>query len=84
MADRPSSPSRRQGFRLGQLISLPALLTIVAGLVVVAVLALLPGVVWQVNPSLWRQLLRVQGAVAGLVVGAALGFLAGRLSARRR
>jgi hypothetical protein len=64
--------------------SLPALLTLIAALVVVAVLALLPGVIWQVNPYLWRQLLRVQGGVVGLVVGGGLGFMAGRLTVRRR
>lgn len=84
MADRPPSPSRRPLSGLGQLFSLPALLSLGLVLVVVAGLALLPGVIWQVNPYLWRQLLRVQGAVAGLVLGALLGFLAGRLTARRR
>ena len=84
MADRPPSPTRRPASLLGQVFSLPALLSLVLGLVVVAGLALLPGVIWQVNPYLWRQLLRVQGAVAGLVLGALLGFFAGRLTARRR
>lgn len=84
MVDRPPSPTRRPTSGIGQLFSLPALLTVIVGLVVVAALALLPGVIWQVNPYLWRQLLRVQGAVAGLVLGAGLGFVAGRLSARRR
>jgi hypothetical protein len=84
MADRPPAPTRRLSSGIGQVFSLPALLTLIAALVVVAVLALLPGVIWQVNPYLWRQLLRVQGGVVGLVVGAGLGFLAGRLSARRR
>jgi len=40
-------------------------------------------VVWQVNPLLWRQLLRLQGAFAGLVLGAVLGFLVGRFTGRR-
>ncbi len=84
MADRPPSPPRRLASGLGQVFSLPALLALVLGVVVVAGLALLPGVIWQVNPYLWRQLLRVQGAVAGLVLGALLGFLVGRLTARRR
>jgi hypothetical protein len=84
MADRPPAPSRRPASGLGQLFSLPALLTLMAALVVVGVLALLPGVIWQVNPYLWRQLLRVQGGVVGLVVGGGLGFLAGRLTVRRR
>jgi hypothetical protein len=84
MADRPPSPTRRPASGIGQLFSLPALLTLIAVLVVLAVLALLPGVIWQVNPYLWRQLLRVQGGAVGLVVGAGLGFLAGRLSVRRR
>ncbi|MFN9624224.1 MAG: hypothetical protein ACK587_15545 [Cyanobacteriota bacterium] len=84
MADRPPSPSRRPASAIGQVFSLPALLTLIAALVVVAVLALLPGVIWQVNPYLWRQLLRVQGGVVGLVVGGGLGFMAGRLTVRRR
>ncbi|MBM5815557.1 MAG: hypothetical protein FJ083_02895 [Cyanobacteria bacterium K_Offshore_surface_m2_239] len=84
MVDRGSSPTRRPAAGLGQLFSLPALLALVFGLIVVAGLALLPGVVWQVNPFLWRQLLRVQGGLVGLVVGAPLGFLIGRLTARRR
>jgi hypothetical protein len=84
MVDRGSSPTRRPATGLGQVFSLPALLALLLGMVVVAGLALLPGVVWQVNPYLWRQLLRVQGALAGLVVGALLGFLVGRLTARRR
>lgn len=82
MTDRP--PSQRPAFGLGQVFSLPALLSLVLALIVVAGLALLPGVVWQVNPTLWRQLLRAQGGVVGLVVGVVLGFLAGRLTARRR
>jgi len=84
MVDRGSSPTRRPVAGLGQVFSIPALVAVVLGLIVVAGLALLPGVVWQVNPFLWRQLLRVQGALAGLVVGAVLGFLVGRLTARRR
>jgi hypothetical protein len=64
-------------------ISLPALLTIGLVLLVLAGLALLPTVVWQVNPLLWRQLLRLQGAFAGLVLGAVLGFLVGRFTGRR-
>jgi hypothetical protein len=84
MVDRPPSSPRRSTVGLGQVFSLPALLALVMGLIIVAGLALLPGVVWQVNPFLWRQLLRVQGALAGLVVGALLGFLVGRLTARRR
>ncbi len=84
MVDRGSSPTRRPAAGLGQVFSIPALLAVLLGLIVVAGLALLPGVVWQVNPFLWRQLLRVQGALAGLVVGALLGFLVGRLTARRR
>jgi hypothetical protein len=84
MVDRGSAPSRRLVGGLGQVFSLPALLALVLGLILVAGLALLPGVVWQVNPFLWRQLLRVQGGVVGLVVGAPLGFLVGRLTARRR
>lgn len=86
MTDRPPSPSpsRRSASGIGQLFSLPALLSLVLALIVVAALALLPGVVWQVNPTLWRQLLRAQGGVVGLVVGILLGFLAGRLTARRR
>ena len=84
MADRPPAPSRRPASGHGQLFSLPALLTLIAALVVVAVLALLPGVIWQVNPYLWRQLLRVQGGVVGRVVGGGLGLLAGRRPVRRR
>ncbi|MFM1798454.1 MAG: hypothetical protein RLZZ117_732 [Cyanobacteriota bacterium] len=84
MVDRPSSPSRRPLSGLGRLFSLPALLAVLLGAIVVAGLALLPGIVWQVDPFLWRQLLRVQGGLAGLVVGGLLGFLAGRLTARRR
>ncbi|MEB3156139.1 MAG: hypothetical protein VKO26_01725 [Cyanobacteriota bacterium] len=84
MVDRGSSPTPRPAAGLGQLFSLPALLALVLGVIVVAGLALLPGVVWQVNPYLWRQLLRVQGGLVGLVVGAPLGFLVGRLTARRR
>jgi hypothetical protein len=80
---RSSAPLRQGGLRLGQVISLPALLTIGLALLVLAGLALLPTVVWQVNPLLWRQLLRLQGAFAGLVLGAVLGFLAGRLTGRR-
>lgn len=80
---RSSAPLRRGGVRLGQVISLPAMLTIGLALLVLAGLALLPTVVWQVNPMLWRQLLRLQGAFAGLVLGAVLGFLAGRLTGRR-
>lgn len=81
---RSPAPLRQGGARLAQVISLPALLTIGLVLLVLAGLALLPTVVWQVNPLLWRQLLRLQGAFAGLLVGAALGFLVGRLTARRR
>jgi hypothetical protein len=84
MVDRGSSPTRRPAAGPGQLFSLPALLALVLGVIVVAGLALLPGVVWQVNPFLWRQLLRVQGGLVGLVLGAPLGFLVGRLTARRR
>jgi hypothetical protein len=84
MAEPPLPPTRRRGSGIGQVISLPALAAIVLGLIVAAGLALLPGVVWQVNPFLWRQLLRVQGALAGLLLGALLGFAAGRLTARRR
>jgi hypothetical protein len=84
MVDRPPSPPRRAGSVLGKVFSLPAFLTIVIGLLIVGGLALLPGIVWQVDPFLWRQLLRAQGAVAGLVLGAVLGFLVGRLTARRR
>ncbi|MEB3260848.1 MAG: hypothetical protein VKP63_09515 [Cyanobacteriota bacterium] len=84
MVDRGSAPGRRLAGGLGQVFSLPALLALVLGLIVVAGLALLPGVVWQVNPFLWRQLLRVQGGLVGLVLGAPLGFLVGRLTARRR
>jgi hypothetical protein len=84
MVDRGSAPSPRRDGGLGRVFSLPALLALVFGLIVVAGLALLPGVVWQVNPFLWRQLLRVQGGLVGLVFGAPLGFLVGRLTARRR
>ncbi|MEB3335361.1 MAG: hypothetical protein VKP70_10285 [Cyanobacteriota bacterium] len=84
MADRPPPPARRQAFGLGRLISLPALITIVVCLLLLAGLALLPGVLWQVNPVLWRQLLRLQAATGGLVVGLVIGFLTGRLTARRR
>jgi hypothetical protein len=79
---RPSESPRRRTARIGQVISLPALLTIVVGVLVLAGLALLPTVVWQENPLLWRQLLRLQGGLAGLVVGAVLGFLVGRLMGR--
>lgn len=81
---RTSSSPRRGGPRLVQVISLPALLTIAVGLLVLAGLAFLPAMVWQLNPLLWKQLLRLQGAFAGLVVGAVLGFLLGRLTAHRR
>lgn len=84
MVDRGTSPTRRPAAGLGQVFSLPAVLAVLLGLIVVAGLALLPGVVWQVNPFLWRQLLRVQGGLVGLVLGAPLGFLVGRLTARRR
>jgi len=80
---RSPAPLRQGGARLGQVISMPALLTIGLILLVLAGLALLPGVVWQVNPLLWRQLLRLQGAFAGLVLGAVLGFLVGRFTGRR-
>jgi len=80
---RSPAPLRQGGARLGQVISLPALLTIGLVLLVLAGLALLPTVVWQVNPLLWRQLLRLQGAFAGLVLGAVLGFLVGRFTGRR-
>ncbi|MFN6340639.1 MAG: hypothetical protein ACK41W_18220 [Cyanobacteriota bacterium] len=65
------------------MVSWPALLTLGVGLLVLAGLALLPTMVWQVNPLLWRQLLRLQGGVAGLVAGSVLGFLVGRYSRRR-
>jgi hypothetical protein len=84
MVDRPPSPSRRPATGLGRVFSLPALVVVLLGTIVVAGLALLPGIVWQVDPFLWRQLLRVQGALAGLAAGALLGFLVGRLTARRR
>lgn len=79
---RPTPP-RQRALGLAQLISWPALLAVSVAVLVLLGLAFLPTVVWQVNPLLWRQLLRLQGGVAGLVVGAVLGFLAGRLSARR-
>lgn len=81
---RPPAPLRRRGPLLGKLISWPALLTIAVVVLVLAGLALLPTVVWQVNPLLWRQLLRLQGGLAGLVLGAVLGFLIGRFTAHRR
>jgi hypothetical protein len=84
MANRPPSPSRRPVTGLGRLISLPALITIVVSLILLAALALLPGVLWQVNPVLWRQLMRLQAAAGGLLVGLVLGFLIGRLTALRR
>lgn len=84
MVDLPPSPPRRGGSFLGKVFSLPALLTLVIGLFIVGGLALLPGIVWQVDPFLWRQLLRAQGAAVGLVLGSVLGFLLGRLTARRR
>jgi hypothetical protein len=46
MVDRGSAPSRRLVGGLGQVFSLPALLALVLGLILVAGLALLPGVVW--------------------------------------
>lgn len=76
--------SRRRPAVNGPLFSLPALLTIGVAVLVLAGLALLPMMVWQVNPLLWRQLLRLQGALAGFVLGAVVGFLVGRFSGRRR
>jgi hypothetical protein len=81
--NRPPAPLRPRGRKLGQMVSWPALLTLGVGLLVLAGLALLPTMVWQVNPLLWRQLLRLQGGVAGLVAGSVLGFLVGRYSRRR-
>jgi hypothetical protein len=80
---RPPAPLRRRAPRLSTVVSLPALLTIGVGVLVLTGLALLPTVVWQVNPLLWRQLLRLQGGLAGLVLGAVLGFLVGRVTGRR-
>ncbi|MFN7678932.1 MAG: hypothetical protein ACK5QW_10130 [Cyanobacteriota bacterium] len=84
--DDPLSPTprRRRSNPIAQVISLPALFAIVLGLVVLAGLALLPTLVWQTNPLLWRQLLRMQGGAVGLVVGAVLGFLVGRFLGPRR
>jgi hypothetical protein len=82
-SQRPPAPNRRRRPRLSRVVSLPALVTIAVSVLVLAGLALLPTVVWQVNPLLWRQLLRLQGGVAGLVLGAVLGFLVGRLTGRR-
>ncbi len=84
MDDHPSPSRRRRGMRLAEVVSLPALAAIVLAVVVIGALALLPSLVWQVNPLLWRQLLRLQGGVVGLVVGAVMGFLVGRFLARRR
>lgn len=80
---RSPAPLRQRGPQLAQVISWPAALTIGVALLVLAGLALLPTVVWQFNPLLWRHLLRLQGAFAGLVVGVVLGFLVGRFSGRR-
>jgi hypothetical protein len=80
----PPTPRRRRSNPIAQVVSLPALFAIVLGLVVLAGLALLPTLVWQTNPLLWRQLLRMQGGAVGLVVGAVLGFLVGRFLGRRR
>lgn len=81
---RPSAPQRQPAPRFGRIFSLPALVTVGVGVIVLTGLALLPTIVWQVNPLLWRQLLRLQGGVAGLVLGAVLGFLVGRYTGRRR
>jgi hypothetical protein len=78
------SPRRRRSNRLADVVSLPALFTIALALVVLAGLAVLPTLVWQTNPLLWRQLLRMQGGAVGLVVGAGLGFAVGRFLGRRR
>lgn len=81
--NRPSDSLRRRP-RFAEVISLPALLTIGVGVLLLAGLAVLPMIVWQFNPMLWRQLLRLQGAVAGFVVGVLVGALLARFSGSRR